>query len=176
VVNRMPGMITVARTSVQFMKRVNTKLALVSGALVFFYMLLVGANIAGRYVFNRPIDGTLEIGQLVLASVIFFSLAYVQMKDAHIRVTAVLKILPCKWQDKFETAILAVGFVMMILMAWRSLPFALESFEMREVHMSVNVPIWPTKLIFFFGWCLLGLQFLLEFLNRILWKFGSEEI
>jgi TRAP-type C4-dicarboxylate transport system permease small subunit len=169
-------MITVARTSVQFMKRVNTKLALVSGALVFFYMLLVGANIAGRYVFNRPIDGTLEIGQLVLASVIFFSLAYVQMKDAHIRVTAVLKILPCKWQDKFETAILAVGFVMMILMAWRSLPFALESFEMREVHMSVNVPIWPTKLIFFFGWCLLGLQFLLEFLNRILWKFGSEEI
>ena len=176
MVNKVPWMITVARTSVQFMKRVNTKLALVSGALVFFYMFLVGANITGRYVFNRPIDGTLEIGQLVLASVIFFSLAYVQVKDAHIRVTAVLKILPCKWQDKFETAILAVGFVMMILMAWRSLPFALESFEMREVHMSVNVPIWPTKFIFFFGWCLLGLQFLLEFLNRILWKFGSEEI
>jgi TRAP-type C4-dicarboxylate transport system permease small subunit len=172
----MPWMITTARASVQFMKRVNTKLALFSGALVFFYMFLVGANITGRYVFNHPINGTLEIGQLVLASVIFFSLAYVQMKDAHIRLTAVLKILPGKWQDNFETAILAVGFFMMILMAWRSLPFALESFQMREVHMSVDVPIWPTKFIFFFGWCLLGLQFLLEFLNRILCKFGSEEI
>jgi len=158
------------------MKRVNTLLALFSGALVFFYMFLVGANITGRYVFDSPIDGTLEIGQLILASVIFFSLAYVQMKDSHIRVTAVLKILPPKWQDKFETAILAVGFLMMILMAWRSLPFALDSFEMREVHMSVDIPIWPTKFIFFFGWSILGLQFLLEFLNRILQKFGSEEI
>jgi TRAP-type C4-dicarboxylate transport system permease small subunit len=176
VVKTMPWMITAARTSVQFMKRVNTTLALFSGALVFFYMFLVGANITGRYVFNSPVDGTLEIGQLVLASVIFFSLAYAQMKDSHIRVTAVLKILPGKWQDNFETAILAVGFLMMILMAWRSLPFALESFEMREVHMSVDVPIWPTKFIFFFGWCILGFQFLLEFLNRILQKFGSEEI
>ena len=172
----MPWMITTARASVQFMKRVNTKLALFSGALVFFYMFLVGANITGRYVFNRPIDGTLEIGQLVLASVIFFSLAYAQMENSHIRVTAVLKVLPRKWQDKFETAILAIGFLMMILMAWRSLPFALESFEMREVHMSVDVPIWPTKFIFFLGWCILGLQFLLEFLNRILPKRSPEKI
>jgi TRAP-type C4-dicarboxylate transport system permease small subunit len=169
-------MITAARTGLQVMKRVNTVLALFCGALVFFYMFLVGANIAGRYVFNHPVDGTLEIGQLVLASVIFFSLAYTQMENAHIRVTAALGILPHKWQDRFETAILAVGFLMMLLMAWRSLPFALESFEMREVHMSVDVPIWPTKFIFFLGWCVLGLQFLLEFLNRVLQKPGSEEI
>ena len=157
------------------MKRVNTVLAFFCGALVFFYMFLVGANITGRYVFNNPVYATLEIGQLVLASVIFFSLAYTQNQDAHIRVTAVLKTLPKKWQNIFETAILAIGFLIMILMAWKALPFALESFEMREVHMSVDVPIWPTKFIFFFGWCLLGLQFLLEFLNRILPKLSSEK-
>ena len=157
------------------MKRVNTVLAFFCGALVFFYMFLVGANITGRYLFNNPVYATLEIGQLVLASVIFFSLAYAQMENAHVRVTAVQKILPHKWQDKFETAILFVGFLMMILMAWRSLPFALESFEMREAHVSVDVPIWPTKFIFFFGWCILGLQFLLEFLNRVLPKSGSKK-
>ena len=172
----MSWMMTAAYTGLQFMKRVNRVLAFFCGALVFFYMFLVGANIAGRYVFNRPVDGTLEIGQLVLASVVFFSLAYAQMENAHIRVTAALRILPRNWQEKFETTILAVGFLMMILMAWKSLPFALESFEMREVHMSVDVPIWPTKFIFFFGWCILGLQFLLEFLNRVLGKSGSEDI
>ena len=172
----MPWLIKAARTGVQFMKRVNTVLALFCGALVFLYMFLVGANITGRYMFNNPVEGTLEIGQLVLASVIFFSLAYAQMEDAHIRVTAVLKVLPRKWQDIFETAILAVGFLMMILMAWKALPYALESFDMREVHMSVDVPIWPTKFIFFLGWCLLGLQFLLEFLNRVLPNSSSDEI
>ena len=172
----MAWMKAAARTTFRFMKRVNTVLAFFCGALVFFYMFLVGANITGRYVFNRPVDGTLEIGQLVLASVIFFSLAYTQMEDAHIRVTAALRFLPSKWQDKFEITILAVGLLMMILMAYRSLPFALESFEMREVHMSVDIPIWPTKFIFFLGWCMLGFQFLLEFLNRVLVKSDSKNI
>jgi len=176
MVKSMPWLMTAARRGLQLMQKANTILALFCGALVFLYMFLVGANITGRYLFNRPVDGTLEIGQLVLASVIFFSLAYAQMEDSHIRVTAVLKVLPRQWQDKFETAILAIGFLMMILMAWRSLPFAIESFELREVHMSVDVPIWPTKFVFFLGWCILGLQFLLEFLNRILPKLNSEKI
>jgi TRAP-type C4-dicarboxylate transport system permease small subunit len=97
------------------------------------------------------------------------------MEDAHIRVRAVLKFLPHKWQEKFETAILALGFLIMILMAWKALPFAMESFRMREVHMSVDVPIWPTKFIFFIGWSLLGLQFFLQFINKVLPKLDSEE-
>ena len=158
------------------MDRVNLVLASICGALVFFYMFLVAANITGRYIFNRPIDGTLEIGQLVLASVIFFSLAYTQKEDAHIRVTAVLKMLPQSWQNRFEAGILLIGFLIMILMAWRAFPFAMESFRMREVHMSVDVPIWPTKFIFFIGWCILGLEFFLEFLNRILPTPGPEKL
>ena len=171
----MRRMIRVVSHAKEIMNKVNFLLAFVCGALVFFYMFLVGVNITGRYLFNNPIDGTLEIGQLVLATVIFFSLAYTQKEDAHIRVTAVLKALPQKWQDRFEKTILAIGFLIMVLMAWRALPFALESFELREVHMSVDVPIWPTKFIFFIGWCILGLQFLLEFMNRVLSESGQEK-
>lgn len=166
----MHWMIIKAHAAIRFMRIVNSVLAVVCGALVFFYMFLVATNITGRYLFNSPVDGTLEIGQLVLASVIFFSLGYTQMDDAHIRVTAVLKCLPQRWQERFETAILAIGFLMMILMAWRALPYAKESFRIREVHMSVDVPIWPVKFIFFIGWSLLGFQFFLEFINRVLPK------
>ena len=171
----MQSMSNIVHHTKKVMDKVNLVLAAICGALVFFYMFLVAANITGRYIFNKPIDGTLEIGQLVLASVIFFSLAYTQEEDAHIRVTAVLKTLPQRWQDRFETAILAIGFLIMILMAWRALPFAMESFRMREVHMSVDVPIWPTKFIFFIGWSILGLQFLLEFLTRILTNPSSKK-
>ena len=166
----MHWLIAKTQVVVHTMSRINSSLAAICGALVFLYMFLVTTNITGRYLFNYPINGTLEIGQMVLASVIFFSLGYTQMKDAHIRVTAVLKWLPEHWQRKIETAILAAGFLMMVLMAWRALPYALESFQMREVHMSVDVPIWPTKFIFFIGWSLLGFQFLLEFITRILPK------
>ena len=171
----MSSTINIVHHAKKVMDKVNLVLAFICGALVFFYMFLVAANITGRYIFNRPIDGTLEIGQLVLASVIFFSLAYTQKEDAHIRVTAVLKMLPQRWQNRFESAILVIGFLVMILMAWRAFPFAMESLRMREVHMSVDVPIWPTKFIFFLGWSILGLEFLLEFLKRILPTPGSEE-
>ena len=171
----MQSMINIVHHTKKVMDKVNLILASICGALVFLYMFLVAANITGRYLFHKPIDGTLEVGQLVLASVIFFSLAYTQKEDAHIRVTAVLKTLPQRWQDRFETAILAIGFLIMILMAWRAFPFAMESFRMREVHMSVDVPIWPTKFIFFIGWSILGLQFLLEFLTRILTNLSSKK-
>ena len=171
----MQSMSNIVHHTKKVMDKVNLVLAAICGALVFFYMFLVAANITGRYIFNKPIDGTLEIGQLVLASVIFFSLAYTQEEDAHIRVTAVLKTLPQRWQNRFESAILVIGFLTMILMSWRAFPFAMESLRMREVHMSVDIPIWPTKFIFFIGWCVLGLQFLLEFLNRILPMPGPEK-
>ena len=151
-----------------FMGMINSLAALLSGMLVFIYMFLVTTNITGRYFFNHPIDGTMEIGQIVLATVIFFNLAYAQMKGVHIRVTAVLERLPGKWRERFETAILAIGFAMMVLMAWRSFPFAMAAFHLKEAHMSVDVPIWPTKLIFFIGWSMLGIQFLVELLNRLL--------
>jgi TRAP-type C4-dicarboxylate transport system permease small subunit len=171
----MRWMIITAHTAKRFISRVNLVLALVCGALVFFYMFLVGANITGRYLFNNPIDGTLEIGQLVLASVIFFSLSYTQMENAHIRVIAVLKCLPYRWQEKFEIAILALGFMIMILMAWKALPFAIESCRMREMTIYVYLHIRPTKFIFFIGWSLLGLQFFLEFINKLLPKLGSDK-
>jgi TRAP-type C4-dicarboxylate transport system permease small subunit len=161
-----------ARAVYRILSRINAVVALVCGVLVFCYMFLVIANVTGRYAFASPVDGTMEIGQLVLASVIFFSLAYAQMKRSHIRVRAVLEHLPLKWQEILEIATLAVGFLVMILLAWRALPFALESYNLKEVHVAVDVPIWPTKFIFFIGWTLFGIQFFVELINRVLAKLG----
>jgi len=161
-----------ARIAYRILCRVNAVVALACGVLVFCYMFLVIANVTGRYSFNSPVYGTMEIGQLVLASVIFFSLSYAQMKRSHIRVRAVLERLPPNWQEIFEISILAVGFLVMILLAWRALPFALESYNLKEVHVAIDVPIWPTKFIFFIGWTLFGIQFFVEFVNRVLAKLG----
>ena len=152
------------------MRKINMVAAFFCGVLVFLYMFLVSFNIAGRYLFNTPLNGTMEIGQLVLASIIFFNLAYAQGEKAHIRVTAVLDQFPSKWRHRIETITLVIGFLMMMIMAWRSVIFAVESFHIREAHMSVDVPIWPTKFIFLIGWIMLGIQFFLEILSRIFAK------
>jgi len=173
----MRWIVKVARTANRLLGRVNSVVAVFCGALVFGYMFLVIANVTGRYTLASPVYGTMEIGQLVLASVIFFSLGYAQTEGAHIRVKAVIERLPHNRRELFEITTLALGVLMMILMAWRALPFALESYNLGEVHVSVAVPIWPAKFIFFVGWSLLGIQFFVELINRVLPKLdtGSHE-
>ena len=170
----MPRFTGVIRVAIGIMSKINMITAVLGGLLVFLYMFLVSGNIFGRYFINKPIDGTMEIGQIVLASVIFFNLAFAQMKGAHIRVTAVLEKIHTPWRNKIEKAILVLGFLIMALLAWRAFPFAMESFHYREAHMSVDIPIWPTKFIFLIGWSMFSIQFLLEFLNKILTEKHSD--
>ena len=60
------------------------------GALMF----LGAIDVIGRYVFNYPIMGALEISQILLAALVFFGLAYTQMGRKHITVGLAYAKLP----------------------------------------------------------------------------------
>lgn len=158
---------SITQSSIRIADKVNAVLAGISGIILFLYMFLVSGNIIGRYLFKTPINGTLETGQMVLACVIFFGIAYTQASDSHIRVTVIINSLPPRIQRFIEIYIYAAGTAMMALMAYKALPFAIDSYQMNETNLSVNVPIWPTKFIFFIGWTLMGIRFFLELLKKI---------
>ena len=65
------------------------------GVCMFLIMMFVGAgDVIGRYVFNRPISGALEISQIAMLGVILFFLAYTQAKKGHITVEVVFNRYP----------------------------------------------------------------------------------
>src|SRR3989304_943515 len=61
-------------------------LNLAGGAALLVMMLLVGADISGRRVLNKPIPGTFEVTEFLIAFVVFFALAYTQKAGGHVRV------------------------------------------------------------------------------------------
>ena len=150
------------------MTRINTPLVVFAGGLFFLYMFNVIADVTGRYVFLSPVQGTTEIGELVLPMATFLSFAYLQMHDAHIRVTLIPERLPASWRAGFDILAILVGAGLMALMSWQSFIFARDSIAIREVaSLTSPVPVYIGKLAYFIGCAVFCVQFLVDLACKI---------
>jgi len=67
----------------------------VTSAVVLFLMMLVTAvDVAGRYLFNRPLAGGFELTELMLAALIYCGLPLVSQRREHIVVDTLDPFLP----------------------------------------------------------------------------------
>jgi TRAP-type C4-dicarboxylate transport system permease small subunit len=58
-----------------------------AAAMTLLVMMLVTcADVAGRYLFNRPIQGAFELTEMLLAAMIFTALPLVTVRDEHVTV------------------------------------------------------------------------------------------
>lgn len=65
-----------------------------AGATLFVLMLLTTADVTGRYFFNSPILGAVELTQLMLATVIFLALPIVGWREEHVSIDLLDSIFP----------------------------------------------------------------------------------
>lgn len=64
-------------------------------ALTLFVMMLVTcADVAGRYLFNRPIPGAFELTEMLLAGMIFTALPLVTVRGEHVMVDLFDSVTP----------------------------------------------------------------------------------
>jgi TRAP-type C4-dicarboxylate transport system permease small subunit len=151
---------------------VNAALAAVSCILVFLMMFYIVSDITGRYFFLRPMPGTLEIGETVLVFAVFMSMAYVLIRQEHIRVTVVFDRFPPKWQFWLEILALALGFGLTLIMSRNAITYAIYSCKVVDYagsggRLGFPLPLYPAKFAFFVGCTLFCIQFFLELLGRI---------
>jgi TRAP-type C4-dicarboxylate transport system permease small subunit len=149
------------------LRKINTVLVAVCGGAFFLYMFNVVGDITGRYLFLKPITGTIEIGQLVLAFATFMSLAFVQMQGTHIRLPVLTERLSPLWQALLELLTLAVGIALVGLMAWQGYRIAINSWKIMEYANTAPVPIYIGKSAVFIGCSLFTLQLVFDFIKQI---------
>jgi TRAP-type C4-dicarboxylate transport system permease small subunit len=148
-------------------QKVNRAITVFCGGLAFLLMLLICTNIVGRYLFNAPVPGTLEIGESVIVFIIFLTLAYVQSRGGHFRVTILTTSLPEGLQSWLDLFAMAIGSVFSFCLAKKALGFALHSWDIREMNMVFPLPIYPAKFAYFAGCALLFAEFTLQVLRQI---------
>jgi len=154
--------------------RINGPLVVVCGVVLFLFMFMVVSDVTGRYLFLKPVFGTTEVGQNVLAFVIFLSWAAVLASGQHIRVVILLERFPPQVRAWLELFALAVGFAMIFSIAWYGLSFATESYKFKETFLTYGIPRYPGKMALFVGCTLFAIQFFIQFLSRLFARLAGK--
>ena len=141
-------------------------LAFLAGIVIVLMMVHVTADVVGRLLFNRPLDGTLEIvAGYYMVAVIFFPLAYVVQNDGHIEVDLFTRRLPHAYRRALNVFASLFGLVFIAFFIWRTLDGALHAYRISEVRETADgvIAIWPSRFYLPVGLAAMWLCILYQF-------------
>ena len=117
-------------------------LHLVAQLLLFFMVVLGTFDVTGRYLFNHPIKGSVDMMELAMTIVIFFSIAYTHWKREHISIDFLVERLPLRVQRIFDSAINLLITILMVLMSWSIFDNAQRLLRSNTVSPDVGLPVY----------------------------------
>jgi TRAP-type C4-dicarboxylate transport system permease small subunit len=133
--------------------------------MLFILMLIGTADVIGRYLFNSPILGEVELSKILTVGIVILGWAYVQANKAHIRLTFVVSRFPPRAQaiTDFVTSILSL--VLFSLIAWQAVMVGLQCLEEHRVITIIHIPVAAMHFMVSAGASLICLEFIIQLIN-----------
>jgi TRAP-type C4-dicarboxylate transport system permease small subunit len=136
----------------------------VSAAAIIILMLLVTANVIGRYFFNEPITGAPEIACLLMIVIVFPALAWVALEGKHVRVDFIMDRFSPIVQAITDGIMLIISLGIYAIISWRSFPAAINS---TDVSSLLSIPQAPFYWIMAVGWALFSMSIIALIIKNI---------
>jgi TRAP-type C4-dicarboxylate transport system permease small subunit len=138
-------------------------LSILSGFATLLIIIVVCADVAGRFLFNAPLHGGVEFSELLMVVLVFFGLAAAQQQRQNYSIEVVTRHLPDSMQKVLELLGYLTCLGIVILLAWPSSKQAIMSFERGEAGFGiVPFPLWPARILLAIGLWLLAVQFVCD--------------
>ena len=134
-------------------------------------MLLTVGDVMGRSFFNKPIHGTFELSEYMLAVIVLLGAAYTQQVKGHVGVDFLTSRYSPKTQSVLHAVTTLAGLLIIAIMVWQGY---LEGIHEKAVSDQLRVPQWPFKLLVAVGGLLLWLELLLDFISSLLKITGRQ--
>lgn len=140
------------------------RLVLISGFMILFIMLLVTADVIGRF-FNKPLLAVYEIVIFMFIGLIVIGFSYVQGIKENIIIEIATESLPKLYRNILDLVGYIIGLIMVSLIFWRSVINTISSYSSKEISMGlIIIPLWPIKGIVAFGMGVLAIRLVLDIL------------
>ena len=110
---------------------------------LFFIMLLTCADVAGRYIFNEPVPGALEVTEFVMGALIFTSLPLVTLRQEQVTVDLFEQFIPRFVKPALHWLLNAVSCACLAVIAWRLWVKAGQMFSNGEFTAVLQIKVWP---------------------------------
>ena len=147
--------------------RVSHSASIGASICIFLMICTIVPDSIGRFFFNRPLHGTLELNMLLMSAIVFLSLSWTQSQRGHVRVEMLLSKLNPKVRSIVNILCWFIAFLLFLAITVAGAEEAVYSTQIRENLWGVKkFPVWPGKIIAVFGAALLCIQLLVDIGNE----------
>ena len=144
----------------KILQRLSTYLAYLGCLALFSMMCLTIADVAGRYIFNKPILGAYELTEFMVLVLIFSFLGYTQAHKSHVAVDLFIMFFPQKFKIAIEIFNHLACLAVMILITWMGFEKAIEMMETGESSPNLALPSYPFVFFLVLGCAVLCIEFI----------------
>ena len=142
---------------------------LVGVAFVVFLMGMTVVHVVGRYAFNRPVLGVIELTCFMLVIMIILTGAYTMLRQRH---TDMGGIVVGRFSERTQAIISSVVyllcFVFTILAAWQSFLRGIFLMGSGQTTLILEIPHFPFVYIVGVGWAFFSLAILMLLIRSAL--------
>lgn len=122
-------------------KKVANILNSIAVGLLFILMVQGAADVFGRYLFNKPILGTMERGQVFLGLMVLLSWGYTQIQKGHVSVDFFIAQLSPRTQEIINVLTTFMVFIFCCLIVWQGVVIAKFYHEAGRVMYVIHWPL-----------------------------------
>ena len=141
---------------------ISRVMAVIAAVVLGIMMFLTVADVAGRNLYLKPIEGTYELVGIMLVIAGCLGLGYCQLNLGNIRITVISDILPPRGQAIIFLIAYIIAAVCCGLVCWQGGMRAWDYIfkTLGGIIITLKVPLWPFMMLLAvgFGWaCLIFL-------------------
>jgi TRAP-type C4-dicarboxylate transport system permease small subunit len=129
----------------------------IGSGLLFVIMILVTIDVTGRFFFDSPLLGSLEITEFLLAGAVLLGLAYTQDLRGNVDLELFYNRLSKRAQRFSDLLAYIIGIGLFTIVTWEGWNNALDGWEKNLASDVLRIPAWPFLLFVPVGACLLVL-------------------
>jgi TRAP-type C4-dicarboxylate transport system permease small subunit len=148
--------------------RISRFLNGIGAGILVLMVLMVVVDVSLRFFFNRPVEGSYEIVEFMMAVVVCLGMAYCGVKQGHTAVEFLVERFSERTQAIIDCFNYLVCTLLFVLICWKSISQAGVLKEGESISTVLEVPLYP--FLWILGICsgMLGLVFLLHFVNSVM--------
>ncbi|MBW2065685.1 MAG: TRAP transporter small permease [Deltaproteobacteria bacterium] len=146
----------------------TSRLFNVIGSLVLcLMMLLVVLDVSMRFLFNRPVEGSFELVEFMMAALVCLGMAYCGTQKGHVAVEFLVSRFSRRAQAVIDSFNYVMGAALFFLISWKGAGQAGTLKESGSITTVLELPLYPFLWILAGCSCLLGIVFSLQFLDSL---------
>lgn len=142
--------------------------AYLSGFAIFSLMFLAAYSVSGRKFFGAPLQGYVDIIEVLMPLIAIMGVSYVQRDGSHIRMDMLVGALRGRALWLFELITVLLMLVLMLALTWGAWEHFERSFDCarpwcsKDSTTDIYLPWWPAKLVVPIAFSVLVLRLVLQ--------------